>query len=382
MRRFNFNVAKSVNEAEGRMLALNMEMLCKYFASVYKAKVKIQCVRGLGKVLKKPEEKLKGFGYGVPYVVEFTAGNESKSVVLETVRPGSFGHDYFSDRAQILLWQHSAFNKLPKHVRSVDVGAFTEKGNLKSVGDCTEFFIVTELTEGKPYFQDLDRIKNQKSITALDVDRCKALSDYIADVHGEKKDDPQIYVRQLRDLIGHGECIMGLIDSYPTGLSYIGEKDFVEIEKMSLDWRWKLKKRVHRCSRVHGDYHPWNVLFREGTDFTVIDRSRGEWGEPADDTSAMSINYVFYSLQTYGELAGPFQTLFDQFWKNYLDKTGDEEILTVIQPYCAWRCLVVASPLWYPNLSSDVRIKLFNFTKKVLKTKELDLKGINSYISP
>ena len=33
-----------------------------------------------------------------------------------------------------------------------------------------------------------------------------------------------------------------------------------------------------------------DVMFREGTDFTVLDRSRGEWGEAADDVSAMTIN--------------------------------------------------------------------------------------------
>ena len=363
------------------MLSLKMDRLQEYLVSVYKANVAIQGVGELGKVLKKPEEKLKGFGYGAPCVVEFTIGKESKRVVLETVRPGGFGHDYFSDRAQILLWQHSAFNKLPKHVRSVDVGAFTAEGNLKSVGDCTEFFIVTELIEGKSYFQDLDRIRDQKNITTLDTYRCKALSDYIAEVHSEKKCAPGIYLRQTRDLIGHGECIMGLIDSYPSGLSYIDEKDLAEIEKKCLEWRWRLKKKTHRCSRVHGDFHPWNVLFREDTDFTVIDRSRGEWGEPADDTSAMSINYIFYSLQTYGELTGPFRTLFDQFWENYLNKTGDEEMLTVIQPYYAWRGLVVASPLWYPNLTLNVRLGLFSFIKNVLETEKLDLKDINSYIT-
>jgi len=50
---------------------------------------------------------------------------------------------------------------------------------------------------------------------------------------------------------------------------------------------------AHRLSQVHGDFHPWNVLFREGVDFTVLDRSRGERGEPADDVTAMTINYIF-----------------------------------------------------------------------------------------
>jgi hypothetical protein len=355
--------------------------LQEYLSELYDAKVKIGCVCELGKKTDEAAGKeLKGFGYGKPYLIEFAVDGKKKSVVLETLRVvGGFGHDHFSDRAQVLIWQHSAFNRLPCHVRSVDVGAFTEGGGLKSVGDCTEFFIVTELVEGRLYHLDLDRMKEQKRLSRLDLDRCKALSDYLVRIHKVKQDCPELYVRRVRDLVGHGECVFGLTDSYPDGLSYIGEGDFVDIEKRCVEWRWKLKHKTHRLSQVHGDFHPWNILFREGSDFTVLDRSRGEWGEPADDVSALTINYLFYSLQTYGELAGPFERLFDLFWTNYLDKTGDGEILSVVQPFYAWRGLVVASPVWYPNLSLEVRRKLFNFIRGILGTEKLELGKINSY---
>ena len=357
------------------MTTLEVDRLKEYLSSIYKTEAEILFVGELGKKKKRPEEKLKKFGYGIPYIIEFIVKGETKSVVLETMRPGRFGHEHFSNRAQVLMWQHSAFNKLPKHARSVDVGAFTLNGSLKSLGDCTEFFIVTETVEGQPYHRDLDRIKEEKRLIQLDKDRCQALSDYIADVHTVKKDAPQLYVRRIRDLGGMYAC-----DSYPSGLEYIDDKELCEIEKKCVEWRWKIRSKTHRCSQVHGDFYPWNILMREGTDFSVLDRSRGEWGEPADDTSAMSINYIFYSLQTYGKLAGPFATLFYVFWNTYLDKTGDEEMLKVIQPFYAWRGLVIASPVWYPNLGLDVRMKLFNFVRNVLETEELDLKDINSYI--
>lgn len=359
-------------------IRFSLQNLKRYLSSIYKADVKIRYVGELGKK-KRLGKELKEFGYGLPYLIELVVEGERKRVILGTIRPGGFGHDHFSDRAQILLWQHSCFGKLPKHVRSVDVGSFTVDGNLKSVGGCSEFFIVTEMIEGKPYHQDLDRIREQKRLAKLDKDRCQALSDYIVQVHAVKKDAPELYVRRIRDLLGHGECIMGLTDSYPPGLDYITEEEIVKIEKKCLEWRWRLKHKAHRCSRVHGDYHPWNVLFRKGMDFTVLDRSRGEWGEPADDTSCMTVNYLFYSLQTYGKLTGPFETLFNLFWRNYLDKTGDEEMLTVIQPFYAWRGLIIASPIWYPSLSLDVRVKLFNFIRNVLETEKIDLTGLNSY---
>jgi hypothetical protein len=174
---------------------------------------------------------------------------------------------------------------------------------------------------------------------------------------------------------------MGLLDSYPPDLDFVGEADLIDIERHSVAWRWRLKRMGHRLSQVHGDFHPWNVLFREGTDFTILDRSRGEWGEPADDVGAMTINYVFYSLQKYGELTGIFERLFRLFWENYLKKTSDTEILEAIQPFYAWRGLVVASPIWYPQLEKQVRSKLLNFVRNVLTCEKFDLTRVNSYLS-
>jgi len=361
------------------LLNLKIERLEEYLSSVYKAKVKVSRVVPLGG---EAVADLKGFGYGVPYFIEFSVDKETKHVVLEAMRPEGFGHDYFSDRAAVLLWQHSAFNKLPNHVRSVDVGAFLRDGEtLKSLGDCCEFFILTEFVDGVLYHSDLDRIKESGSMTDLDEERCLALSDYLVGIHStRKKDAPELYFRRIRDLVGHGEGIFGLTDSYPSGLGYVGEKFFVDLEKMCVEWRWRLKRKAHRLSQVHGDFHPWNVMFRQGLDFTVLDRSRGEWGEPADDVSAMTINYIFYSLQAFKKMDGPFLRLFLLFWRNYLDRTGDEEILSVVQPFYAWRSLVVASPLWYPNLPVDVRRKIFSFAIKMLKTKTFDFEDVESYV--
>ncbi|MEM2342271.1 MAG: phosphotransferase [Candidatus Bathyarchaeia archaeon] len=356
------------------------ESLRKYFHEVYGPKADVLRVLEIVSGKEKSGEELKGFGYGIPYLIEVTVNDEVKRVVLETIRPSGFGHEHFSDRAQILLWQHSAFNKLPKHVRSIDVGAFTANGTLKSLGDCREFFILTEFVEGKPYYLDLEAIKARGELTSLDIERCLALSNYLVEIHSVKGAGLEsLYIRRVRDLIGHGECIMGLIDSYPAGLDYADEKTLMEIERKCVEWRWKLKKKAYRCARVHGDFHPWNILFREGTDFTALDRSRGEWGEPADDLAAMTINYLFYSLQAYGEIKDPFRKLFEIFWENYLNKTGDEEILTVIQPYYAWRGLVIASPIWYPNLTKETRTKIFNFIMNVLRLEKLSIKDINIY---
>jgi hypothetical protein len=240
---------------------------------------------------------------------------------------------------------------------------------------------LTEFVEGTLYHSDLDRIRENRELTEQDEERCLALSDYLVEIHSlKKKDAPELYVRHVRDLFGHGEGIIGLTDSYPTSLAYADEKFLIEFEKKCLEWRWRLKRKTHRVSQIHGDFHPWNVMFRQRLDFTVLDRSRDEWGEPADDVTAMTTNYLFYSLRTYGEIEGPFLRLFLLFWRNYLDKTGDDEILGAAPPFYAWRSLVIASPLWYPGLSIHVRKKILRFAARVLKAKKFEFEDVESYL--
>jgi hypothetical protein len=362
-------------------LELNIDKLQEYLSSVYDAPVTILDFLPLGKKEEDTEKVLKAFGYGIPYIIEFGIGEKSEKVVLETMRFGEFGHEHFSDRAKILLWQHSSFNRLPRHVRSIDVGAFTTNNGLKSLGDCDEFFVVTQFVDGWLYHNDLDRIGQTGKLKKSDEKRCLALSDYLVGIHKTKHKEPGLYVKRVRELIGNGECIMGLLDSYPSAIGLFDKSDFIDIEHECVVWRWRLKDWTDRLCQVHGDFHPWNVLFHEDTDFTVLDRSRGEWGEAADDVAAMTINFIFYSLRKYGRLAGVFERLFRKFWENYLKRTMDTKILDVIQPFYAWRGLVVASPIWYPNLRKNVRIKLLNFVRNVLQVDRFDLESVNSYIT-
>ena len=237
-----------------------------------------------------------------------------------------------------------------------------------------------EKIEGKEYFIDLERIKKDGELTSTDILRTLALSSYLARIHANKHDDRELYLRKIRDLVGHGECIMGLMDSYPDNLDFVSQDELCAIEKKCVDWRYKIKGNTQRLCMTHGDFHPWNIMFREGADFTVLDRSRGEWGEAADDVSSITMNYLFYSLQKYGELIGPFKEMFELFFNNYLEKTEDMELLKVIQPFYVFRSVVVASPVWYPNLDPIVRTKIFNFINNILDSEEFDYKNVNSYL--
>jgi hypothetical protein len=121
------------------------------------------------------------------------------------------------------------------------------------------------------------------------------------------------------------------------------------------------------------------VLFRTGTDFAVLDRSRGEWGEPADDVTSMTINYLFFSLCRWGRLRGPFEVLFRLLWDVYIESSGDDDVTKAAAPFFAFRGLVLASPVWYPKLSVDVRRSIFRFVQNVLDEPQFDPSRVNEY---
>ncbi len=171
---------------------------------------------------------------------------------------------------------------------------------------------------------------------------------------------------------------MGLTDSYPDHPLFTREV-LERIEHRAVEWRWQLKPLTHRLRQVHGDFHPWNILFSAGTDFRLLDRSRGEFGDPADDVTCLTSNYLFFSLQRSGRLEGLFESLFQRFWDRYLEKTGDREMLQVVAPFFAFRGLVMASPVWYPNLGAAVRERLLHFILNVLDSDRFDPALVNKY---
>lgn len=322
---------------------------------------------------------VKGYGYGAPIRLTIQVGRHIHRAVLETMKPGPFGHEHPADRAQALLWDFDSYGRLPRHVPALDVGAFTQHGVLFSVAPAREFFLLTKWADGRSYDDDLARVARIGRLSLRDRQRGQALVHYLASIHGTKRRQPDLYRRRLRELIGHGECIMGLTDSYPVPFGFITEDLLRSIEEACNRWRWRLRMRTSRLSQVHGDFHPWNVLFRRSTDFSVLDRSRGEWGEPADDVTSMTINYLFASLRRWGDLRGPFEILFRDFWDRYITETRDRDILETVAPFFAFRGLVIASPIWYPDLSISVRRSIFNFVEQVLAIDRFDPKDVNRY---
>jgi aminoglycoside phosphotransferase (APT) family kinase protein len=144
------------------------------------------------------------------------------------------------------------------------------------------------------------------------------------------------------------------------------------VDSLALHWRYRLRGRAERLRRIHGDFPPWNILFREGTDFTALDRSRGRYGDPADDVAALAINYVFFALREKGRFHGPFADLFHLFWNRYRAASGDEALADVVAPHFTFRALVLANPLWYPAEAEGTRRALLRFVVGVLERERFE----------
>ncbi len=186
-----------------------------------------------------------------------------------------------------------------------------------------------------------------------------------------------MYERAIRDLVGSGEGIFGIVDSYPADFH---RRDLLrKIEELALEWRWRIgRSSAWRLRRTHGDYHPYNVLFREGADFTVLDASRGSAGDPADDLAAMSINLLFGGMRRPAAWPRGFRLLWDTFFGAYLDATGDHSALEHLPPFFAWRALVLASPVWYPTVPEHVREALLEATVGWLGAARIDPSAIEA----
>ena len=346
--------------------------LATYLERVCGGPVELLALRALGGASASPDPK--GLGYGVPFEVECVAGGRLRSFVVSRTRPvQGFGHDYPADRAWQAIFAHGAYNTFPSHVRSLDVGFVRKSGELVSAGEAVEYFQLVEKAPGELYWLDLDRMLEGPA-RALDYERARALGRFLAEAHAQKRDEPTLYQRRIRELVGHGECLMGILDSYPHPYALLPQADCEALERAAVTWRWDLRGRAHRLSRVHGDFHPWNILFQDGTEFAVLDRSRGEWGEPADDVSALGVNYLFFGVRKSGDasVAPPFPDLFRAFLDAYLDASGDRELFEVLPPFFMFRALVIAHPRWYPTLTESTRRILLDFARAMADAPAFD----------
>lgn len=369
------------------MTQINKEALKEYLSDFFGSEIKIKNIQKLG-------EGFHGLGFSIDTVDK--TGNE-KRYILKTLKGERFGHDYPSDRASVLIRALMDYNLLPRHVKVLNVGSIQNNGKLLSIGNPNDFFIVMEEGKGKDYWNDLDNIREEGVLKGENKERVKTLAKYLAEIHsinynGDNGD--HLYRRVVRDFVGHGELTMGVIDTFPDNLEFVDRKDLVKIVKKMVEWWDKIKDEHHRLRTIHGDFYPGNIWFNDG-ELVVLDRSRFRYGEPADDTTCLTMNFINYSVLSFGELRDPFKELVELFFKEYFNKRNDSEMFKVSPLFFAFRGLVCIHPMFYSqewmrkhgfkeeriNTINENKKKIINFINNVLNEDEFKIKKINTYLN-
>ncbi len=310
-------------------------------------------------------------GYGQPvHVVLVDARGGTLDLVWRTASPNEFGHSRRADRVAESVLAFDDFSQIPKHIAAIDVGTVRSNGELVSLRDAGEHYLITTYARGTIYAEDLRRIASHGARDA-DVARVDALAHYLGRLHTPIS-DAVAYRRAVRDLIGHGEGIYGIVDGYPPDTPAAPRERLCKLEASCATWRWRLRDREARLTRTHGDFHPFNIVFGDEADFTLLDASRGACGEPADDVTAMMVNYLLFALDVDGAWAGGLRRLWHRFWLGYLHERIDPDLFSVAPPWFAWRALVVCNPRFYPAMSERARDTLLGFAEDMLDAKRLD----------
>jgi hypothetical protein len=237
---------------------INEEALKAYLKKQFKDIIQVD-IRKLG-------SGVQGSGF----LIEMKTQSGIRSYVVKTLLSEGLGHDYPSDRAAVFLLDLDEYKNLSRHVKAIDVLSEMEDGSIKSIGGGKEYYLLMERGTGRHYFNDLTEFSHRDKLEISDIEKIKSMTSYLAEIHSVKKDSKTLYWRKLRDTVGHGECLMGVFDSYPDGtLPY---NKMAEIIKKSVDWIARLKPKFKRLSQIHGDFHPGNIWF------TPPSPSRGEKG--------------------------------------------------------------------------------------------------------
>jgi hypothetical protein len=298
-------------------------------------------------------------------------GGQPRELVWRVASANEFGHDRRSDRAAAMVQAFDDFEKIPQHVRAVDLGVIGAGGELQSMREGTEHYLITTYAPGTIYAEDLRRIASERVATPEDVERVDALARYLAALHTPIAPAGARYRRAIRDLLGSGEGIFGIIDGYPDGVPGAPRDRLKEIESQCAVWRWRLRDRDDRLTRTHGDFHPFNIVF-DGDTPTLLDASRGGCGDPADDVTALAINFLLFAIDAPHAWGRGLGVLWRHLWHRYLAERADTGLLGVAPPFLMWRALVVGNPKFYPQLTSRGRDKLLGFASEALDQQTLD----------
>ena len=285
-----------------------------------------------------------------------------RSVILRNPVSVADGDQHIASRVRHALWQFQAFNRLPHHARAYAVGALGADGRQYDLGDVREPFILEEDVQGRDLMSDLwdgtagdDRVHRE----------LLACARLLREVHRRELPDGADYRRSLRE---YTVRYCRLLDTFPEGSEFVARHGEA-VTQSGLRWYWRLRGHPERLSVIHGDFHPGNILFRDG-DICVIDRKHLEYGDPNEDVAPLVVNVLVAALARHGRLTEPHVAQLSDFFAEYLRGGVNADYAEWMPPFVLTRLLVLANPDWYA-LEEGVRQRIWRFAAEVCELDRL-----------
>jgi aminoglycoside phosphotransferase (APT) family kinase protein len=302
--------------------------------------------------------------------LEVRVGAEKKLLILRRPASTVYSTEQPSDRASAVIQAYATYNRIPRHPRSLDVAVIHADGSLGRVPGSCEFVLLQEYVDGELYFPSLMQSLERNEVSELEERRAVALAEYLAELHSQRNDDIRIYRRALRDLVAGGVGVMGVLGGYSKELRDAHHDRLSGILKDFIALAWDLDRYPNRLCRIHGDFHPLNILFGKETQFSVIDAYGPGWGDAAFDVGTMLMNY--YALHNEkGGLGTPAgRQLAERFLSAYVDRCDDPEGLYRVLPLPLARgALIMATTYFFPHRPEVERDRLIRLAGDILSAR-------------
>ena len=300
--------------------------------------------------------------------LEVRSGSQTRQLILRKPASTVYSTEQLSDRAHAVLQAYELYKHIPRHPESIDVAVIRADGTLDSIRGDSEFILLQEYAPGDLYFPTLLQSLESDEPDELADQRAVALAEYLIELHSEKRRDDQIYRRSLRDLVGSGVGVMGVMGGYSNEVRDEFHDQLSDILRDFISLSWNIgSSSCERLCRVHGDFHPLNILFGEGTDLTAIDATGTGWGDAAFDVGILFMNYYALYNQA-GRLSSPSgERLAERFMNTYTAGCQDREGLYRVLPLALARgALIMATTDFFPHRPMDERERLIRLAGDIL----------------
>lgn len=226
----------------GLELDFNKLKLAEYLSHIFNTKAKLISIEKLG-------EGMLGRTYKIQFTLARKHKYETRSAVMKILKP-VFGQELLGERALKLITAHQGYNKLPRHVKSIDVAAILKNERLSSLRDAYDFVLFMEEGKGTRYSDDIQKIASQGHLEEEDKRKLLTIVNYLASIHSTKGREPIMYSHRIRKLFYSSEGIAGMFDRYPQSIYSHYKQNIIQIEKKLVGWRQILRQKCHRLCRT------------------------------------------------------------------------------------------------------------------------------------